>query len=199
MLIEKISSMLVGRLVKNEVIDQNDEIEINHYKYGVELIISSIITTILLLVTSILFNHIESCLIFLFTFVPIRKLTGGFHADTYLLCNLSAVISFIIILLFSYYINIPLSSRTISVVLLFQISILLCISPVDNKNKPIDDKDNYFHLKLRGVILYIAYGIISILFINTWVGKNVFYTLEIIFILSMSGFIKEGGHKYAGA
>ena len=57
------------------------------YVYGYEIIISSSITFLLLMVTGLLFKMILEAVVFFLVFYLLRRRTGGYHANTYLKCN----------------------------------------------------------------------------------------------------------------
>lgn len=69
-------------LVKNGLIEQ-DKMAI--YKYGYEILISNI--SVALIVRAIFSEFIES-IIFLMVFAIMRKYCGGYHANTYLKCEI---------------------------------------------------------------------------------------------------------------
>lgn len=141
-MIKMLSNNITNLLVTNSVI--NDEIEI--YRYGIELIISSIIGITGILIISILTNHmIEGC-IYLIAFVSIRKFTGGYHCKTYFACK-ACFIGLFVIYLFISLTAMPSLFMNILYVISF-ISIWL-LAPCDHENKPFSEKE------------FIRYGNIS--------------------------------------
>ncbi len=65
---------------------KEDKQEQDVYTYGFELIISTIIFFVSIIVISAILSSPISGLVFLITFVPLRLFTGGYHADTYSRC-----------------------------------------------------------------------------------------------------------------
>lgn len=81
LLSKRISLFLCG----NHVIEK-EEIEI--YQYGFEIILSSLIGFILSIAVGCCLEMFFYALLYYGIFVILRLFTGGFHANTYLSCNL---------------------------------------------------------------------------------------------------------------
>lgn len=73
-------------LCKNKVIEK-DNMDI--YVYGLDILISGVMGTFVILFAGILFNTVSLSVIYLATMIPIRMYTGGYHADTHMKCNIS--------------------------------------------------------------------------------------------------------------
>lgn len=117
----------------NLLVDERDI-----YVYGYEIIISSGITFLLLIVTGLLFGKLLEAVAFFGVFYLLRQRTGGYHADTYFKCNLIFELNVILIMIFAS-VNIGFWAK---IVINF-VSFLLCLTltiikaPVSNPNKPI--------------------------------------------------------------
>ena len=84
-MIHRISKRIANFLLFNNVINKE---EIDVYIYGYEMILSSLIDFMIVLITSILFNEFIYMTSFFVMFVSTRLYTGGYHADTCLQCKL---------------------------------------------------------------------------------------------------------------
>ena len=140
----------------------NGEYPIEVYVYGVELIISSLIGKIIVLTLGILLGRLVETLIFIILIKYIRRYSGGFHAKTYIVCNMVFIVSYLISLFISkclskeaYGLNIMLMLS----VLLVTILAMLILAPIENKNKPIPIEHRRI-LKLKAVIVVIITGFI---------------------------------------
>ena len=91
-MVNKLSKNVAVFFMENDLI-QKDEIDI--YIYGLQLIISSIIGISIILVAGIIFERFKDSLIFLFIFIIMRQYSGGYHADSYLKCNLFFISIFV--------------------------------------------------------------------------------------------------------
>ena len=65
-----------------------DENNLDIYKYGIEITLSTILNILIILILSLIYGSFFTGIIFLLVFIPLRKFTGGYHADTYMKCNI---------------------------------------------------------------------------------------------------------------
>ena len=86
-MISKVSSNILNYLIRNEVINDTEE-ERNYYQYGIEITISSALNFFLVFLIGAVTRNILESIVFMIFFVPIRQITGGYHAKTYFRCNL---------------------------------------------------------------------------------------------------------------
>ena len=103
-MLNKMAKKLSNRLLKNEVITE-DVIDV--YVYGFELIISSLVNTLVIILAGSLLGEIVQTMSFLFVFILLRSFTGGYHANTYTKCSIVTFSTYVTVLLLSHYINIP--------------------------------------------------------------------------------------------
>lgn len=160
-LLEITAKKIAEYLVKCGEISNNDY-EVEYYRYGIEVALSSLLNLAIIIIIGIISMHIIESLIFLIVFIFVRPVTGGYHADTYFKCNLYLCLSFVLLLIsydfFSNNNNVYLVTA-INIVSLLIISIF---SPVENKNKPIA-KANRKGLKIKSIVFSIIISIISII------------------------------------
>lgn len=160
-LLEITAKKIAEYLVKCGEISNNDY-EVEYYRYGIEVALSSLLNLAIIIIIGIISMHIIESLIFLIVFIFVRQVTGGYHADTYFTCNLYLCLSFVLLLIsydfFSNNNNVYLVTA-INIVSLLIISIF---SPVENKNKPIA-KANRKGLKIKSIVFSIIISIISII------------------------------------
>ena len=149
-LLEITAKKIAEYLVKCGEISNNDY-EVEYYRYGIEVALSSLLNLAIIIIIGIISMHIIESLIFLIVFIFVRQVTGGYHADTYFKCNLYLCLSFVLLLIsydfFSNNNNVYLVTA-INIVSLLIISIF---SPVENKNKPIA-KANRKGLKIKSIV-----------------------------------------------
>lgn len=112
--------------------------EFNIYYYGFEILFSTTITAISILLISCFLNSFVFGLIYLFITMPLRSTLGGYHAHTYLRCYISSICLFYILstlcqLIITY--NVP--EFWLYVLLTLSIVHLFISHPVQNKNHPV--------------------------------------------------------------
>ena len=79
----------ISENIANSLFDEESKYPMSIYVYGIELMISSLIGTIVVLTMGILFKSVIESIIFMVSLSLIRFFSGGYHAQTKLL-NLSS-------------------------------------------------------------------------------------------------------------
>jgi len=132
------------------------------YVYGYEIIISSGITFMLLIITGLLFGKLIEAAAFFCVFYLLRRRTGGYHANTYFKCNLIFECNILLVMILS-----SLNIAFFAEIIINLVSFLLCLTitiikaPVSNPNKPISICMQKKH-KAWAIILIIFFEILSI-------------------------------------
>jgi accessory gene regulator B len=156
----KIASFISQKLVSSSVIPMNI---IDIYTYGLELIISFLVTSFIIVVIGIITSQITSSIMFLLVFILLRRFTGGYHAKTHLRCKLCTVIIYIINLFFINHFE--FTYKQIILLVLFGFFVTICFSPVPNEYKPIPIERRPY-LKKISVIIYVLLSIIALVLYN---------------------------------
>ena len=193
MLIDVLSSKIMG-YIESFINSKGNSKYYYVYKYGVEITLSSILNILIILTISFVFQSFFLGFLFLFVIIPTRQFTGGFHANSYLKCNIIFGLSYLIVLLFSLYaynfINYFISFTILTVMSL----LILRFCPIKNSNKQIESKKQFMRNKLIGFSLFILFEACCVIFYNLQLLVcccMIMFTLYIIFILCLIGFIKE--------
>ena len=133
-------------LFKNNIID-GEKLDI--YIYGFEIIISSSINITMAIILGILLSQLVECFIFLISFILLRKYCGGYHASTYLKCNIIFAINIVIVML-ALKIGITADIYIHYILCLISIIVFWFFAPVENKYKPLnsDEKKKYRKLAI---------------------------------------------------
>lgn len=131
------------------------------YEYGFEVLISTIVYTIIFLLIAICFGEFLSSVLFWGSFLVIRKLAGGYHAKTYLQCHILFCTNHLVFLFLIKVIPIACNSLCDAVLLAFSSIILFVFAPVDHPNKPFVAGEQRKHRRLS--IIYAILILISIL------------------------------------
>lgn len=184
-----VSNYLVRLLLKNDIIEV-DKIEI--YQYGYEIMISTIITFVIVLISGILLNCLPAALLYFGIFAVLRQICGGYHAKHYWSCNtLFAVTTVIVLLLFKFF---PLEEIALIhyTFLLFSVLVVFVYAPVENKNKPISEKRRLLFRKIsRVAVVFIAIASCSVYMIKSPYTKLIDLTLVTVAISTLVGGVKE--------
>lgn len=131
--------------------------EADIYQYGFETILSTVLGFVITLVMGLAFKMVLLSIIYYGIFVTLRQLTGGYHADSYLKCNI--VFSFVTFFVLVMTKLICISQMyTIPLHLLLLLITVICIwhfAPVENLNKPLTLKQKDRNHKTSLVILHL--------------------------------------------
>jgi len=180
-----ISTFFVGR----KIIQAREK---EKCRYGLEIMVSTVIGFSVILVAGILLGNIEITLLYLFCIVPIRMYTGGYHANTYLVCNMVFAVIFIInVFLYKAIIIYHVESVLLEITL-FSVLPVLKYAPVQNKNKRLTSVQKNKYRKIS-LILYALYYIVSFFMIRKGneCGVLVLLVLDTVSILMMEVKVNE--------
>lgn len=184
-MISFLSNRITKLLCDKEIIEPDKK---DIYRYGYEIFISSLISLLIVVSVGILMGNILESAVFYVVFVLTRQYCGGYHADTYLKCNVIFTIIYSAVLLFS---NILLGFCNIFHVSMFLIVFLAAIwefAPIDNENKRLSE---YEKIKSRRIsialsliwiimslVLYFIYTKLSIVFTLTLFSVTMLIVIE---------------------
>lgn len=132
------------------------------YEYGYEILFAQIVYIAIMIVISLIFNAFLESIAFFAGFYIYRKISGGYHADTYARCHLLFGINQILFLLLLFYI--PIVYRYIIFVSIIFISIIITffMAPIDHPNKRFSAEENCKYKKLSRLcaVLLIPFAIV---------------------------------------
>lgn len=136
-MIKNLSENITDYFYSNKIINENER-EI--YIYGLQLIISSITGIVVILTLGSIFDIITNTGLFLIAFIPIRMYSGGYHANTYIECNLALISIYSVTMMIVY--CTPVKLINLSSLLFFFITsfIILKYAPVDDVRKRLSSE-----------------------------------------------------------
>lgn len=135
--------------------DESDAYPMEIYVYGIELLISSLISTFLIIAVGIITHSLWESIIYLALFSLIRFYTGGYHCMSYLGCNILSVLSYIFSFIFYFVFQREISSPMSAVaVLLLSVGLAAIFAPVKHENKELTQHQRNKY-KLISVFMFI--------------------------------------------
>lgn len=142
-MVEKLANKILSILKKDNVID--DEIY-EAYEYGMQIIIINIIGILISLIIGLLMSSVFETVIFLISFVVIRRYCGGYHTNALWKCLLTTGCMIISTLVINKYF---LLSKSICIIIsVIALMLFANFAPIENENKPLED-----FLKIKNKIL----------------------------------------------
>lgn len=154
----------ISTSIANKFFNDKDKYPLEIYIYGVELLISSIISTTIILLIGLLTKTFFESIIFLISFSAIRVYTGGYHSMTYLRCNIISALSYVAIVVFLYLFE-EFTSNLIVITSCFLLTVILALifAPVRHENKELSESDikKYKLLSLLMITVVFLIGCIG--------------------------------------
>lgn len=134
-------------------------------RYGLEIMISTIIGFMVIILTGVIFGSTSIAVVYLLCIVPLRTYTGGYHANTYLTCNIVFTLIFVVnLFLYKLIIVYDYKYKLLGFTLLFAFLALRYV-PVANRNKKLTLKQQNKYRKIS-FTLYCIYFFVSLLLIQ---------------------------------
>ncbi|MFZ7121141.1 MAG: accessory gene regulator ArgB-like protein [Eubacteriaceae bacterium] len=167
----------VSRKIAQYIYNKNDEkkTSIEVYRYGVEVLLSILLNTVLILSLGWILNIFIEIAIFMLAFGLLRVLAGGYHAKTHLSCFLIYISTAVPTILLIRYFQMPLFQQLLFIELLSLVSLFLVykFAPVDSKNRPMSHKEIFvYRTRSRGFITFFS---ISLVFACLFFPSIIYY------------------------
>lgn len=137
--------------------------DIDVYKYGVELVISSGITFLITILCGLLLSNLFNAILFYLSLISLRHFTGGYHSNSYLKCNVVFVVVITACLIINRVLDFScIKYYVLMVMTVCSIFIILIHSPIENTNKRImiNEKRKYKFLSLLTLLFHILVFVI---------------------------------------
>lgn len=132
------------------------------YIYGAELLISSLVDFIILIVTGYVFDRLPETIVFLLFFCPLRSCAGGYHAPSYLSCTLIFSIYYVLVCMMVQ----VMPAEIQMVVIALSVLVVLFFAPVEDPNKKLGKRRKKVREKClctMGVELIVYMVVVSLL------------------------------------
>lgn len=184
----KCSEKIADKLQCNNIID-DERYEI--CRYGINQLFTTILDFATILFMGFVFNMVLEGIIFTAAYIPIRIYAGGYHAKTTQRCWLfSAIMLLIILCIIKYTPNNPIFFWIYTVLSLISCVIIWTLSPVEDKNKTLDEQENIVYRQRTRRILYAEIILNIILYAShcysiVTVLEMVWFSLSVMLILGI--------------
>ena len=183
----RIAQKLSTYYIRKKYIQESDR-EI--YEYSFEVLISFISNLILIIVLSLIFKIFTPSIFYIISFLPLRRMAGGYHANTHFRCTITLLCVYLVfaalikIIPCNYYLYVSIPLVIIASV------IILILVPVEDHNNPLSDKERK-KLRRRVCIILPVMLIITGLLISFHTTRR--YGLSFVLgIASVSGSLVAG-------
>jgi len=137
-----------------------DDGDVEVYAYGAELLISSVLQILTVLILGLIIQRRLETVVFLAGFIPLRVFAGGYHAKTHLRCFLGLLFVYAVFLTVLHIIPLEMIvelSLIFTVVSFFPIWIY---APLEDVNRPIGEIQGKKFRKSSLVVYFVQASII---------------------------------------
>ena len=180
---QKVCSLLLEQNVKKD--------ERDLYEYAVMLLLNFIFNIIVSLFLAFMFNKVFECIMMLTSFLILRKLTGGLHMKRKFTCQIYSVLLIVIFLVYITYFPNLFNSHTIVFIEVFSIIIIFMLSPLENENKFLSDKEQKAYKIVSSFVSLLMTLSIFVFKSNYSIIKSVFFGLFLDTVLLVIGTINN--------
>lgn len=182
----RLSKRIVRHCCKGESSDENEL-----YIFGVNQFLNMLLNILTALFIGILFRETLQIVLFMLAYIPLRSYAGGWHSRTPLRCYIFSVIMLIVVAIGMKYLSI--AEWIYYVILAVAALIVLLLSPVGDKNKPLDYFEHKVYKRRTAIIMAIEIVMcvvfrladLNCLFIS------VVYSFAVLSVMLVAGTVKN--------
>ncbi len=190
-MINAFAKIVTDFFLENRVIDSDDA---ETYQYGNEIIISSIIDLLIVIILGLIYKELLNAALFFISFLLLRTFGGGYHADTYLKCKIIYTIDISLILFLSKYASLIYNLYIMFLILIFSFTVFFSIAPIENSNKRLSKTEiekNSQKSKVVSIILCLAIGVAY--YYNKGISLTLLLTFFSVSAAMIIEYLRKGG------
>lgn len=151
------------------------------YVYGMELLLSFILSTFIILSIGLFSNNFVPTIEYLLIFIILRNFTGGYHAPTYLKCKIVSIFVYSMTIWATIHISVDMKGY-ITLGIIGYLTICYYV-PIENPNKPLNVHERNKH-KITSLILFTLFFCTSFIMNMCNIESDIiFFTLFSVIIL----------------
>ena len=187
-LFAKLAHKIGNNLVNSQIIKAED-IEI--YIYGINQILVSILNIASALILGAIFGVFYEIAVFMAAYIPIRTFAGGYHAKTPLRCYVFSMIMLVVVSIGLRYFCV--ADGVYYVILGISIFVILILSPIEDKNKPLNEIEHRIYKKKTTIIVVVElviYLIFKFVKLDN-LSEAIIYSFAVLSIMFIVGKIKK--------
>lgn len=184
----RLAQRIANFFLKNGVIP-NDKIE--EYSYGFEIMLADICIIVVIGILSILLGNCFETIVFMISFITLRRTAGGYHAATHFNCNAIFIATYLFFVMLITFV--PESYRAAIIVLgiIISIAIVYKLAPISHSNSPASEKKYKRCRKNSLICIGVGTVITTVLFwINTTLSVSYMAGMISVSIYLLAQFIK---------
>ena len=159
-MISKFALAMANHFAEKDVYGRD---KINVYKYGFELLISSVFNVLGILLISLIMHTVIGAMFFCVAFIPLRLAAGGYHAKHHWSCILGFTVIFFGFAYLHRNMNMEYALHYSLATVIVSSALIWAFAPVATPNKPLKDEHKK-RQRDRSVIIACTNLAITLLF-----------------------------------
>lgn len=171
----RITEKVLSNMEKQNIIQSNQR---SVYKYGINQMLNMLLNILTYLVIGLTFHMTLETIVFTSAYIPLRIYAGGFHAKTPFRCWITSGIMLFAVLLFMKYVT--MNAFKCDIIAIVCAAFILILSPVEDKNKPLDDKEKPIY-KIRSIIVLTA-ELLIVFLLKLFHNNSIVLCIEMVWI-----------------
>lgn len=145
---KKIAERITNTLIQESIIPTADK-EI--YEFGIRQLFTILLNFLTILIIGLIMGMFWESALFLAAYMFLRRFAGGFHSQTSFWCYMYSNIMVTAVLLAVRYL--PYQNFIFSCLLMVGSTFIFWLAPVEDQNKPLDNKEQCIYRKRTRIIL----------------------------------------------
>lgn len=147
-MLSRVSKQIALQFAVRRIINEED---IEVYEYGINILLTGIVNMVSIIIIGILCGKVIECICFMIMFIPLRQYVGCYHSATPKRCFTCTLMMILIVL--SAMENIPWNVYIIWGLLIICGTVIYSLSPVEAKNKPLNDMEKCIYRR-KSIIIW---------------------------------------------
>ena len=185
---KQLAHIVTDRLINAHIIEK-EEAEI--YDYGLQLLLTSGTTTIVILLIGIISQKLTLTLLFMLALVLLRRYAGGYHAQTYLHCFLISCSVYLGMLISVHFAKSFLGAKEGIILSLVTCSYLCFKGSINSEKNQKTEEQMQQREKLTRILTCILTSCSIILFCRGLVWQDIAWLLVYVQTVTAVGMLAE--------
>lgn len=185
---------LISRVLEYEIRNKYiDEHEKEVYQYAYIIFLEESINLLIAFIIGIFFGELKLILCFLCSYIPLRRYSGGYHAEKGYLCGIVSA-ALIILLCMLQKVEIDMHIPRMGYIFLIILQLSICrFAPVDSKNKRLNEnvKQKYRKTTIFLLLLQIVALLFGILLKVKCIYWGIIYSHIVLCFMMFVGTLKN--------
>ena len=190
-MLAKISKKMTSFFLRRNIITEN---EIDIYNYCFEVMLSTIINALLILIIALITHCVFESILYSVCFLVLRSYAGGYHAKSHIGCVCTLMFFYGSFLLMVKIFNSEVLKIINVVFANFSLLLVFLFAPVDSKNNPLDEERRLLLGKKAIISTIVIITVAELINFSTVNTKLSFAMLSAVFAVAISlivGIIKN--------